>query len=356
MKGLFVGSTRGTSCSLHYFTSMVRLGVDVVPFDPDYFATSSPIERAVARIRKGPSQDRVTAVSEKIISICQKSSFDFVFVMAENFFGADTMGAIRSAVKFPPLFLYHSHDNNFSAGICKPNNFEATLKAYDFLFTTKSQNVARYRQLGQPGSCYIASAYEPMVHRVIPDSESHAAKLGIEISFIGTYDRSRDPVFEKVGWDKLQVWGDFWRRSPHFKRHTERIHPEAVFYFEFADILGHSKISLGLLREEAGDRHTQRTFEIPACGGFQMAPRNDEIQSFFKDGEEIALYDSIDELKEKAEFYLSHESARHKIAQAGMRRCVNGGNSYMDRVKLMLETAGLESKRAGLSFSQPASL
>lgn len=341
MKALYIGSTRGTSCALHYFTSLVKLGVDVLPFDPEFFVARSLIERLIMRARRGPTFDKIAAISEKILSLCRKNHFDFVFVMAENFVGHVTMEKIRRAVKNPPVFLYHSHDNNFSAGICKPPDFDKTLKAYDFAFTTKSQNVERYHALGQSRAYFIPSAYEPTVHQPIPDNDSRMKTLGIQVSFIGTYDRSRDPIFNQLGWEHLQVWGDYWKRSPHYLKQFSRIHPQAVFYFEFADIISHSKISLGLLREEAGDRHTQRTFEIPACGGLQFAPRNDEIASFFKEGEEIVLFGSVDELRDKIQFFLNNDSLRKKIAQSGYERCLRDKHSYVDRVRTMLEIAQL---------------
>ncbi|MBI3294809.1 MAG: glycosyltransferase [Deltaproteobacteria bacterium] len=351
MKALFIGSTRGTACSLYYFTSLVRLGVDVVPFDPDYFTPRSGLEKILFRLRRGPTQDRVEEVSQKLISLCRRNHFDFAFVMAENFFGVETIEAIRTLVRNPPLFLYHSHDNNFSAGICKPANFDETLKAHDFVFTTKSQNVERYKKIGQSRGFYVPSAFEPMVHHPVRDVDSRLLGKVVDVSFIGTYDCSRDPIFEKLGWEHLHIWGDFWRKSPHFGKHANRISPEAVFYFEFADIISHSRINLGLLREEAEDRHTQRTFEIPACGGFQVAPRNEEIASYFKDGEEIALFGSVEEMCDKVRFFLKNESVRQKIAKAGFERCLNGHHTYMDRVSQMLEIAGLKISQSTRSHA-----
>ena len=346
MKALFFGSTHGKACALHYFTSLIRLGIQTIPFDPEYFASHSVIEKALIKINKGPTRDRVERTAEDLINLCKHNHFDFVFNMAENFLSAEVMTTIRDSVRNPPLFLYHSHDNNFSSGICKPHDFESALKAYDFVYTTKSQNVERYKKLGQPRSYFIPSAYEPNVHLPIPDADSRWASQNIRVSFVGTYDQSRDPICELIGWQNLHVWGDHWKRSPHFTRQYSHIVPKAVFYFEFADIISHSKISLGLLRIEANDLHTQRTFEIPACGGFQIAPRNEEIQTFFNENEDIVLYDSLEELKDKCGYYLEHESERKEIAHAGFRKVTSGSHTYVDRVQVMLNLAGLSLGKA----------
>jgi spore maturation protein CgeB len=339
MNILFIGSTQGDRCSLYYFTSFTRLGHTAIPVDPQYFEGKTAVERLHIRIRKGPYTRKVDAVSDRIIDMCRKNPFDIVFVMAENFFSHETIESIRTSVKRPPIFIYHSHDNNFSDGIMKPRDFDWTIRAYDFVFTTKSQNVARYNAIGQPNAIYVPSAYEHTVHRPIPDAESRFASKKINACFIGTYDQSRLKFLNAVGWDKLQVFGSNWRRYPGFLTHRNQIHPNPIYYLEFSDVISHSRCNLGLLREEAQDLHTQRTFEIPACGGMQIAPRNDEILGFFEDKKEIACFSTPEELKDVVQYYLNHESERESIAKRGYERVTRDKHTYLDRAELMIRTA-----------------
>ncbi len=336
MKILFFGSTDGTHCSLHYFTAMVKLGHDVFAFNPHYFQTGSLGEKVMNKLRRGPSPSRIARSNQTFLELTRKNSFDLVFVMAENYLSAEVIRQVQKDSNGRTRFAYHSHDNVFSAGIVKPNDFEATLKAVDFLFTTKSQNVKRYQQLGQVNSFYIPSAYEPACHRPVPAAESRLPR-DYPVSFVGTFDGSRIPDLAAAGWDRTFVWGNGWTRWTEFGRHRDHITPVAVYYLEFADVIGRSQCSLGLLRAEAEDRHTQRTFEIPACGGLQFAPRNDEILGMFEDGKEIVCFSSPDELREKLDYYLAHETERKKIAAAGYRRCTTGKNTYADRVHQMLQ-------------------
>jgi spore maturation protein CgeB len=46
----------------------------------------------------------------------------------------------------------------------------------------------------------------------------------------------------------------------------------------------------------------------------------EEIDAFFKAGEEIETYLSIDELTDKIRFYLNHDAVREEIAQRGYER------------------------------------
>lgn len=348
MNVLYFGCTKSTSSAHYYYTAFSRLGASVLSYAPDYFEANSVIERAQIKLSKAPPPAKIQKVSKDLIEICKNNHFDIVFVMAENFLDHTTLETIRRDTKRPPLFVYHSHDNNFSAGICKPATFETNLSSYDLVFTTKSQNVPRYQHLGQEHSYYIPSAYEPTVHRPLSPDES---KLGrnIDVSFIGTYDNSRDSYLETVGWNLLEVWGDRWAKYKHFRLHSDKIHAHPIYYYQFADILTNSACSLGLLREEAQDLHTQRTFEIPACKTLQLAPRNDEILSFFKDEKEIVCFESEGELTEKVGYYLKNESKRLQIAEKGYQKVVSGKHSYQDRVTTILKQ--IESYQSAHSIS-----
>ncbi len=56
-----------------------------------------------------------------------------------------------------------------------------------------------------------------------------------------------------------------------------------------------------------------RVFEVPMCGGVQIAKRNNEIQSYFQEDKEILLYDTMDELVDKTKFYLNNSHLIKKI-------------------------------------------
>ncbi len=350
MKVLFVGSTRRTALALHYFTNLVRLGYLVLPYDPDYFYARHLLERLSVKIRKAPTPSKTKEVSQALIQLCRRNHFDAVLVMAENFLHADTIEEMRKVSKLPPLVIYHSHDNNFVPGILKAKDFHHTLRAYDFVFTTKSQNVSRYRALGQEHSFFIPSAYEPSIHHPIADEFSHYTNRPIDVGFIGTYDHSRTALLETVGWNQVNVWGDHWRRYSQYYKYRDRIHPRAIYDFEFADVTSHTKCSLGLLREEAEDLHTTRTFEIPACGSLQFAPRNEEILNYFEENKEIVCFQSPEELRDKLIYYLKHDWQRAQIAQKGYERCLREKHTYLDRVRTIFqivnETVGIARTRA----------
>jgi len=56
-----------------------------------------------------------------------------------------------------------------------------------------------------------------------------------------------------------------------------------------------------------------RTFEIPACGGLQIAPYVEELAAYFEDGKEIILCRNDEEFISKSKFYLKPENASLRL-------------------------------------------
>lgn len=63
-----------------------------------------------------------------------------------------------------------------------------------------------------------------------------------------------------------------------------------------------------------------RHFEIPQTGGFQLCTPADDLESYFIEDKEIVVARSVQELVEKARYYLDHATEREAIAKAGHER------------------------------------
>jgi spore maturation protein CgeB len=80
----------------------------------------------------------------------------------------------------------------------------------------------------------------------------------------------------------------------------------------------------------------QRTFKIPACGGFQICDEVSAIRKYFNEDELVtAAYDSKDWF-DKIEYYLSHDNERKKIQKRGSKRALKD-HTYHNRVDQIIE-------------------
>jgi spore maturation protein CgeB len=103
-----------------------------------------------------------------------------------------------------------------------------------------------------------------------------------------------------------------------------------------------SKINLNLSTssQPGANQIKGRNFEIPACGGFQVSEIAERLDEFFELGKEIVCYQTVDELVGKVKYYLSHESERCAIADAGYRRVLRE-HTYEHRFRRLFEQMGL---------------
>ena len=78
-------------------------------------------------------------------------------------------------------------------------------------------------------------------------------------------------------------------------------------------------------------------FEATACGAMLLTDRAENgLADLFHVGEEIIVYDGIDDLIELAGYYLEDNRERERIALNGMKRCRNE-HTYDNRAASLLQ-------------------
>lgn len=100
-----------------------------------------------------------------------------------------------------------------------------------------------------------------------------------------------------------------------------------VFYF--------SKINLNITLSSIESGVPQRVLDIMGCGGFVLTNYQEEIEDLFTIGKEIEVFRSIEELREKCTYYLSHEKERLRIAMNGYQK-VRDCFSYQHQLNRMI--------------------
>ena len=108
-------------------------------------------------------------------------------------------------------------------------------------------------------------------------------------------------------------------------------------------------------REEISQQYDEqikgRNFEVPGSGGFILTGRAENLGDYYELGKEVVCFDDVDDLIEKARYYLRHEDERLAIAEAGHQRTLRE-HTYAHRFteifeRLRLPHAGCEEILAG---------
>ncbi len=101
-----------------------------------------------------------------------------------------------------------------------------------------------------------------------------------------------------------------------------------------------SKINLNMTNRPIKTGLPLRIFDLMGCGGFVISNYQAEIPEHFVPDEDIVLYDSIPDLLNKIDYYLSHEEERIQIAKNGYDK-VKAYHTYDIRLTQILEAAGV---------------
>lgn len=89
------------------------------------------------------------------------------------------------------------------------------------------------------------------------------------------------------------------------------------YYTEMPLVFTGSRINLNITLKIIKTGIPLRVFDILGAGGFLLSNWQQELDEYYTDGTDVVMYKSLNELVNKAEFYLSHEDERRNIAVNG---------------------------------------
>lgn len=296
---------------------------------PDLVVRYFPFDRILEIGRRG--------FNEEILEAAKKERPDLLFVfMLSDEFEKETLSELR---KYTTTLAWFADDNwrfwNYS-------RFWAN--CFDWVVTTISWVPDLYRKIGQKNVIRSQWAANTGLY--------HPIKLGIgeerpSVTFVGGWSRPRQKIISGLGRRGIEVktcgsgWSDgrvsdeemirlfsvskinlalnppqgYFNKNSlgrlFFRRSINRIVPDFHFLSNFETWL-HRNIP------QIKARH----FEIPACGGFAITSKADDLKNFYKPGEEMVIYDGPDDLADKLRYYLEHDDEREKIVRAGYERTI----------------------------------
>lgn len=156
--------------------------------------------------------------------------------------------------------------------------------------------------------------------------------IGMEVTA-----RERELIIEKVSnYHSLTLYTT--SEIPELWKQKELLKTKGYAHFEkeVPYIFYNSKINLNITSRTIESGITQRVFDILGCGGFCLTNYQPEIADYFKDGEELVMFSGMDDLIDKAGYYLKHEEERIKIASNGYQK-VKNEFSLKERVAEMMQ-------------------
>lgn len=98
-----------------------------------------------------------------------------------------------------------------------------------------------------------------------------------------------------------------------------------------------SKINLNITIKSIQSGLSLRLWDVLGCGGFLLSNYQTEIPEYFEIDKDLVCYESIEDLKEKAAYYLTHDDIRMEIARNGYEK-VKAQHTWAHRISAMMQT------------------
>lgn len=108
------------------------------------------------------------------------------------------------------------------------------------------------------------------------------------------------------------------------------------YYNEMPYVFRNSNINLNITLRSIKSGIPLRCIDICGAGGFLLSNYQEDMYDIFVPGEDMVVYDSIDDLINKCRYYLSHDTERRQIAQNGYGK-VAESHTYDVRFKEMFD-------------------
>ena len=220
--------------------------------------------------------------------------------------------------------------------------FSEIASTYDYFFHIQDKDFAgKLERLGV-NHHFLPVAAHPPCHRPLGLSLEEMERKGADIGFMGAGYPNRVAILTQLlNQDlPLKIWGSDWPSSGPISKVLQE--NRYISSQEIVDIYNSCQIVLNLHSSRHADTPVggtdfinPRTFEVSACGAFQLVDKVPGLEEFFSD-EEMATYSSEEELLEKAAYYLERPSLRQTMANAARHKVLHN-HTYYHRMENLLD-------------------
>jgi spore maturation protein CgeB len=207
-------------------------------------------------------------------------------------------------------------------------------QAFNWVITTDQRAVAKYRMIGCQNVIYKKTGANHFVFRKRGLDELY------DCTFVGAARLDRIRLVNRLRKDRVRVdcWGTAWgmnlKERVIFKlwgggRLLQKSSHNRLTHEEMSALFEQTKVNLNLSGSFRGKRKQvkARVFEVTASRGFLLSEYAEGLEEFFEINKEIVTFEGYDDMLDKINFFLSHDSERRRISEAGYKRTLSSHTS-----------------------------
>lgn len=219
---------------------------------------------------------------------------------------------------------------------------------YDFIFTNELSTISLYHALGCKQVHYLPLGANNEVFYPKSVNSSYLT----DICFVAAAWENRISFFDSIPKfllnKKIKIIGPLWEKMDNYSLLRHKIYPNGIPMIETAKYFCGAKIVINLhrsyndktlfnknSREIKSHSVNPRTFEISACGSFQLTDVKSDLNRLYTAGYNIETFTSQKEFMEKIDYYLQNEDEREEIALRGFKQAIQE-HTYENRLTRLI--------------------
>jgi spore maturation protein CgeB len=311
---IVVSNSRVRGLGYHYAQAFAELGHDVLFHGLEDVAWLTLRGRVVARVKRMKPFLWLTKARqrEQLMSAATDFRPDIAIFMGAGGWEAASIRFLKILCSGRVVVM--TTDNPTVLPGLRSLEWLEGLAEFETVFVPGKQMIPVFYQLGVKRVELYGYSYNPKIH--FPASVS---EVDTSISYLGTWGPLQEMWLDRVAAEfQLRIYGWGWQHAARKGRSRASWAKGEGIESEMGAAISSSKITFNMARAEHGCGYSAKTLEIPACGGFMLTNWTEDQAALFEDGKECVYYNTMEEMIEKAKYYLENDGEREKIRRAGM--------------------------------------
>ncbi|MGE3276387.1 MAG: glycosyltransferase [Vicinamibacterales bacterium] len=281
-----------------------------------------------------------------LVEIAREWRADLVLALAQAPLGEDALGRLRE-LHIPTAFWFVENSRVLTY-------WQHVARHYDWFYGIQpGRFLEQLAEAGAAHPAYLPMACDPTVHVPVALTDAERTTYGSDVSFAGAPYLNRRRMLVGLADLDFRIWGDGWNEPA--LAHLVAGGGQRFGVAEMIRIFQATRVNLNLHSanhvsglDPEPDFVNPRTFEIAACGAFQLVDRRDPLPDLFA-ADEMVTFESVAELRSQIRRYLDDPDARAATASRARAR-VLAEHTYEHRVRRILRDA-LPSHLAAAAFA-----
>ena len=266
-----------------------------------------------------------TFAHRDLINLVKLNNLDFILVTSQ-YIPPNIVKLMKEIAKVKVAIWCPDSMVNFGRQYIFASDFDAMFFKDPFIVNFISKKLGKKVY-------YLPECCNPKWHKKVELSAEEKTRYGCDITIACNMYPYRVGLLEQFSNYNFKIWGNFpaWLDS----NLRQNFQGEFVAEENKAKAYNGAKIVLNTIHYTEIEGVNARVFEAAGCGAFQIVDKRLALTDLFEEGKEIVIFETKEELKEKVDYYLSHNEERKKISEASYKRA-HAEHTYTNRLYHLL--------------------